>query len=151
MITMQSIMGSDGPLVEVELTLSRADLRSLRAKGSPLPQPFSVRALIDSGAEVSCIDKQLTSSLIATGMPPGRFLFANMPAVGGLSPTIEYVVSLTLLHPSRKSRSHLVLPSLPVVEQPLGQLGYQALLGRDVLERCLLVYDGPGRSFTLAF
>jgi hypothetical protein len=29
--------------------------------------------------------------------------------------------------------------------------GLQALLGRDVLDHCLLVYDGTRRAFTLAF
>jgi hypothetical protein len=40
---------------------------------------------------------------------------------------------------------------LPVSEaQDLSGLGVQALLGRDVLDRCLLVYQGPDRGATLA-
>jgi hypothetical protein len=63
----------------------------------------------------------------------------------------EYPVSLTLVHPSRSAKANLVLRNHPVLEQPLGPLGYQALLGRDVLAKCLLVYDGPSATFTLAY
>jgi hypothetical protein len=58
---------------------------------------------------------------------------------------------LTVLHPSLRRRSHLVLPDHHVVEQPLGVLGYQAVLGRDVLAGCLVVYDGPAGACTLAY
>jgi hypothetical protein len=58
------------------------------------------------------------------------------------------LVELTLVHPSGYARANLVSRNLPVLEQPLNQLGYQALIGRDILDRCLLVYDGPGRAFT---
>jgi hypothetical protein len=58
---------------------------------------------------------------------------------------------MTLVHPSANQRANLVLRSLPVLEQPLNQLGYEALLGRDVLEHCLLVYDGPSRLLTIAY
>jgi hypothetical protein len=55
------------------------------------------------------------------------------------------------LHPSGNPRSNLVLHSHPVIEQPLGQLGYGLLIGRDVLKRCPLVYDGPSGRLTLAY
>ncbi|MBY0527846.1 MAG: hypothetical protein K2R98_30900 [Gemmataceae bacterium] len=60
-------------------------------------------------------------------------------------------MSLTITHPSGDSQAQLVFRNLPVIQQPLGQLGYQALIGRDVLERCLLVYDGPAKRYTLAY
>jgi hypothetical protein len=48
--------------------------------------------------------------------------------------------------------SPLVFDSLEVVATELTDaFGVQALLGRDVLERCLLVYHGPERQFTLVY
>jgi hypothetical protein len=45
------------------------------------------------------------------------------------------------------------IPSLiiPVIESNLACHGIQALLGRDVLEYGVLIYDGLHRSMTLAF
>jgi len=151
MNTLHAPINAEGALVDVHITLAGPDLLALRQKGSPLPSPVMVRALIDTGAEVTCLDRQVVAPLIAAGLMPGRFLLANIPASGGLQPTVEYTVGLTVLHPSGNLRLGLAMRSLPVIEQPLGALGYQALIGRDVLEHCLLVYDGPGRRFTLAF
>jgi hypothetical protein len=39
---------------------------------------------------------------------------------------------------------------LRVVSMPMHDLGVELLLGRDVLARCLLVYQGHDDSFTLA-
>jgi len=41
--------------------------------------------------------------------------------------------------------------ALPVVAANLRVQGIQALIGRDVLARCLSVYEGSARVFALAF
>lgn len=46
----------------------------------------------------------------------------------------------------------MIDPGLRVVALPdLGGMNVRALLGRDILNHCLIVYDGPGRLMTLAF
>ena len=45
----------------------------------------------------------------------------------------------------------MLFKALPVYERALGAIGYQALLGRDVLASCGFFYDGPGKRFTLAY
>ena len=60
-------------------------------------------------------------------------------------------MSRTVVHPSGDFRANLVLRDQAVLELPLGALGYQALLNRDVLDRCLRVRDGPGLRFTLGY
>jgi hypothetical protein len=50
-----------------------------------------------------------------------------------------------------RPRSKKKLRDHPVLEQPLGQLGYQLLIGRDVLAACLFIHDGPASRFTLAY
>ena len=45
-----------------------------------------------------------------------------------------------------------LFPNLRVVAtELLRPQGFEALLGRDVLSRCLLIYDGPGKTFTLSY
>ena len=58
-----------------------------------------------------------------------------------------YDVSLILVHPALQ----LTLGNVAVAESQLMVQGIQALIGRDVLKNCLLVYDGALGVFTLAF
>lgn len=58
-----------------------------------------------------------------------------------------YDVSLMLVHP----QLILTQPNVPVAEAQLAIQGIQALVGRDILKSCLLVYDGQASAFTLAF
>ena len=46
---------------------------------------------------------------------------------------------------------HVPSMIIPVIESDLAGLGIQALLGRDVLEKGILIYDGRRGSLTLAF
>jgi len=58
-----------------------------------------------------------------------------------------YDVSLVLMHP----KLSLTVNNVPVAEAHLAIQGIQALIGRDILRRCLLIYDGQSGIFTLGF
>jgi hypothetical protein len=107
-----------------------------------------VRALIDCGAESSCADPSLIQAL---GLPIGGFVAANVPASGGLIFSTQHDASLVVVHPSGDGRLNLTLGNLLVMELAIGVLGYEALLGRDVLAGYRFVYDGPGGRFELAY
>jgi hypothetical protein len=140
-----------GALVEVHFGLPAAKVNALRRAGRPIPPPVVAQALIDTGADVSCVDKGILAPLIALGLKPNRFVFANLPAAGGTNLTGEYALGILVPHPSGRPKSALQLRSQPVVEQPLATLGYEALIGRDILARCMLIYDGPSGTFTLGY
>jgi hypothetical protein len=59
--------------------------------------------------------------------------------------------SVIVLHPSGRARGNLSVLDLTVVELDLAALGYEALLGRDLLARCRFLYDGPKSSFQLRY
>jgi hypothetical protein len=150
----QTLTGSvspDGALVDVLIGLAAPDVLLLRRSGRPIPQPVAARALLDSGADASCVEPALLAPLLAAGLALNRLVIANMPATGGMNLAGEYNTSLTVVHPSGNARANLVVRNHPLVEQPLGVLGYQVLLGRDFLDRCALFLDGPSRAFTLAY
>ena len=45
-----------------------------------------------------------------------------------------------------------VIKNLPVVESDLlSSQGFHALIGRDILEKCVFVYNGSTNTYTLAF
>jgi hypothetical protein len=151
---MDTVLGSilrEGALVQILVGLARAETLILRQQGKPIPNPMSLQALIDPGAEQTCLSPEALAPLIGMGIQPTKFVFANMPATVGFTSATQYNVGLSVVHPSQNSKKNLILRTCPVLEQPLGPLGYQALLGRDVLSNCLLIYDGPSARFTLGY
>jgi len=59
----------------------------------------------------------------------------------------QYDIGLHLLHPSLT----VAIDPIPVVAAKLSIQGIDALIGRDILRRCLFVYDGQADTFSLAF
>lgn len=145
---LSGILEPEGALVAVEVRLTRSEVRRLRHAGRPIPGPVSSRALLDTGAECSCVDPQ---AVVTLALPLKSIGLANVPALGGLTPISQVDASLTVVHPSGDPWLNLVIGDLPLAEVPLAALGYEVLIGRDVLARCRLLYDGPGDRFKLAY
>lgn len=148
MNTHHDAVAGQGPLIRIAINLPAAALHQLRAQRQPLPPPVEVLALVDTGADVTVVDPDVVARLVLSGLLPGQMLYVNAPALGPPVPVFEYIVSLSL--PVGVARP-LRFGSLVVVERSIGALGYQALLGRDVLASCGFFYDGPGQRFTLAY
>lgn len=138
----------EGPMVDVALGWSDARARQLRLALRPVPQPVTTRALIDTGAEMTCVDTGLVRAL---GLPAGMTVPVTLPAHGGWMLSSVYPASLTVVHPSGNTRDNLLLRDLSVLDAPLAALGYQALIGRDVLARCRFLYNGRDDRFRLSY
>ncbi len=151
MNTLNSTLNPAGPLIEVHFGLPAAKVMALRRASRTIPAHVIVRALIDTGADVSCVDKGILAPLVALGLKPNRIVFADLPGAGGVNLAAEFALGILVPHPSGDPKAALQLRSQNVIEQSLGPLGYQALLGRDVLARCMLIYDGPSGTFTLGY
>jgi len=128
--------------------LSAPDVQALRVGLHPIPMPLSARALLDTGAEVTGIDPSLAKGL---GLLGGGTVLVNLPAHGGMGIGFLHNISLTIVHPSGNSQDDLVFRDLSVLEMPLAALGYQAVIGRDVLIHCRFLFDGPGNQFVLSY
>jgi len=139
---------AEGALVDVLLGWSDAAAHAQRSALRPVPPPLQVQALVDTGAEVSCVDPSLIQTL---GLPLHSITLANLPAAGGFTPGMQYEANLTIVHPTGQSGWNLVMRNMLVVELPLRALGYQALVGRDVLAVCDFLYSGKTGTFTLTY
>jgi hypothetical protein len=148
MPTITASLLSEGALVDVLFGLPHTMVQTLRQQLQPIPQARQVRALIDTGAEATCLDPSVLRHL---ALPLDSLQLANMPAVAGLTLTKQYRASVTLLHSSGDARQHFVATELLICELPLGVLGYHAVIGRDMLDELRFVYDGPGKTFTLEY
>jgi hypothetical protein len=139
------MIGSDGPTIDLVVAVGRAWRRRLAAQGTSVPSPTTVRALIDTGSDLSVIHPQIPQQLgvLATGSVrvrrPGAgggfrlaALFDTELSIGGVSPGTLWI----------STRVVGVAPSTPTV---------LAVIGRDVLEHCTLFYNGPRSELTLSY
>lgn len=137
-----------GPLVDALVLPSAARQDALKAAGEVLPAPVTIRALIDTGASNTCIDPSVLGTL---GLTPTGQVLCSTPS-SGATPHQADQYDIALVIPAGTNQPPLVRATLPVMESHLLQSqGFHALIGRDVLEGCILTYNGATRLFMLAY
>ena len=62
----------------------------------------------------------------------------------------QYDVMLVIPGPSADSPAWII-PALPAFESHLTSQGIHGIIGRDLLDRAILVYNGPINLFSLAY
>jgi len=135
-----------GPLVSVEISIPAALKAHLSVKGLPIPAPQAGFALIDTGAFATAVDQSIFDAL---GIPP----------IDKIATTTPHGVSESPIYPATVS-----FPGLEVVEMPMERvvgcsLKWESvegkeiimLLGRDLLQYFLLVYNGKSADIFLAY
>jgi hypothetical protein len=136
---------ADGAVVDLLVGVSEPRRLALVAANQPVPAPVQIRALIDTGASVTCIED---SAIQPLGLIPTGIAQMVTPSTGAAPVACnQYDVSLLLIHPALAR----LFPAAPIIEcKPLSP-NFRALLGRDLLAHCLFVYDGQANRFSLAF
>ena len=128
-----------GPVLQVVVSAEQNMAQALLQQGQPVPPPRPGLALIDTGASFTCIDDQVAKEL-------------------GL-PIIDVVSMSSASHAQHQCNIYPVQISVPPIltlQSPrtmgaaLAAQGLLVLIGRDVLRRCLLVYNGANGQFTLS-
>jgi hypothetical protein len=137
-----------GALVDIPAGWTATNAAALHRALKPVPPAQQLRALIDTGAEATCLDPAIIQML---GLPFESTVFSNMPATVGLGLSSIYAGSITVLHPSGNARQNLVVPEVGICELPLRTLNLDAVIGRDILNRLRFVYDGPAGTFVLEY
>ena len=134
-----------GPLVKLVVGVSAARLQALHTASQPVPSPIVVTFLIDTGASSTVIDE---IDLAPLGLVPKNHVPVHTPTTDGTPQMLaQYDVGLGMMH-ADNSR---FFSSVPIIATNLRCQGIGGLLGRDILNKCLLVYDGATGTFTLAF
>ena len=129
-----------GPLVDAIVAISTPLERALRIARQPVPDPVPVRALIDTGAFSSAINRDTARRLGL--LPVGRSLISAPGAVARAVWTFQYAV-------------RIVLPTLDAVD--ITVIGaevddsFQAVLGRDILAHAIFIYNGFSGECTISF
>jgi predicted aspartyl protease len=131
-----------GPRIPIAIALHATILQQLSLQGAPSSAIVTGQALIDTGAGITCIDIDAATQLGA--------------------PIIDYVTMTSASHSGNVQPVYPVQLQIPgtgiainaprAVGFPLAaSQGIIALIGRDILQYMVLVYNGVGGYISLSF
>jgi Aspartyl protease len=128
-----------GPLVDAEIYPN--EISFLRHKNEEARQTLlSVKLLIDTGSNISGLNRELIDQL----QLPMYGEKAEIDGTGGLISLNRYRCVLYMGIFGTKA-----LP-MDIVEGCFDEVPYDGVLGRDVLQYCNLLFDGPNNVFRLS-
>ena len=128
-----------GPRVAVTITPLQDQIQTLSEQGKDIPEPVTGFALIDTGASVTCVDQEAAAKagLVTVGS-------AHLTSATHTNETVPvYAGRLTI--PGLGE-----FKTLQAFGAKLAPLGFTALIARDVLMGCVLVYNGIDASFSIS-
>jgi predicted aspartyl protease len=138
---------SGGAIIDAVFAVSGPRQEAMKKAGLEIPSPVLVRALVDTGASCTCLDPQVVKKL---GLTPSGIALLHTPSTGSEPHTCnQFDVAVAVVMDAKQL--HLSSLIIPVIESDLSAHGFQALLGRDVLDQGIFIYDGHHRFLTLAF
>ena len=140
-------LDDDGqPIVTVHIGITAWRRQMLLDMGLHAPDILVLNLLVDTGASITALDQAAIAPL---NLAP-RDLQDMHTLSTGAKPRASWEYDVSLLLPA-DGGAPLIKDLLAVLEGKFRHLGIDGVLGRDVLARCLLVYDGPAQRFILAF
>src|SRR5437868_2261845 len=131
-------MRARGPVVQVTVGPAQLLVDQWTQQGITLPVPQVGEALIDTGASGTCIDDATAQQLGLPVVDVMQMVSASHTSQQNIYP-IRLVVAGGLRFDVPRAMGAVLAPQ-----------GLVALIGRDVLQRCTLFYNGPAGEFTLA-
>lgn len=142
------LLSADGAVIDVLIGVSQNRRQRLLSVGFALPAAVALRAQIDTGSYVTGV---IAAAFDQLGIQPFRVVPVRTPSTTLDKPHFceMFDVSLTLL----SGMTRMELPSVHVIASADFQReeNVQAIIGRDILNRCVFTYEGTHGSFRLAF
>jgi len=122
----------DGPCIRISISNPSLEREEGRAVGFEFPDPLEINALIDTGAAVTIINPQVaaTCKLRQTG-------FAHIVAADNEGRYPEHAASIRFPGTDLKGVDPIRVVALRLVRRP-----FSCLIGRDILRKWVVTYDG---------
>lgn len=121
---------------------------AMNAAGVPVPNFVTGTFLVDTGASSTCVDPTFVASLqlIATGNVP-----MQTPSTAGVPVHCNQFDVAAFIPDNGTAGGGFYIGALPVIEASFASQGIEGLIGRDIIDRCTMVYNGSAGMFTLAY
>ena len=127
-----------GPIVQVTLSLTDDHRQALADLGEVLPAPVKGYAMIDTGAGATCFDQEAAQK-------------AKLAVAGNTHMTSATGREIVPVYTGRlKVADFTNITAAAALGVKLETPRLIALIGRDVLANCILVYNGPENAFSLS-
>lgn len=134
----------EGAVLDVEIAVPSSLAKYLTGKKLAVPQPIRGWALVDSGATTSCVDNQVIKRL---GVKPIR----QTTVLGADGPSEQNVYPARFIFRQVKMSFEFASAiGANLEEQSIMGRKLVALIGRNVLSRCIFIYNGINATYTLA-
>lgn len=134
------ILQQRGPVVQVSVKLEQTFANALAQQGKSIPPALAGLALIDTGASNTCIDDEAAQSMSLPVIDVGAMNSASHTK----TPSNIYPTQIEI------SGFRIQFQSPRTMGAALKEHGLLMLLGRDLLQRCTLFYNGAAGQITLS-
>lgn len=139
MPTLNISIGQNGPVVAVVVS---ADTPSADSSAA---QVVMGRFLVDTGANISCIDATLVTRM---GLLPLRTMNVLTPMA---SAQLRNLYRIGLYIPSAGQKVGWRMQAVEVLEADVVDQGIDGLIGRDILDQWTCIYNGSTSMLTICY
>ena len=134
----QALEGA-GPRLEVLISPLDEHVRVLMERGESIPAPIPGLALVDTGASTTCIDQDAATQAGLAVVDSGP-----MHSATHANEIVPIFAGRLMIN------GFIAVEANRAYGATLAAQGLVALIGRDILARCQLNYNGVDGSFSLA-
>jgi len=128
-----------GPVIDgIRVALHPVTGKAFRASDKQIPEPLTVSGLVDTGSDCCVIRRSLIEQL---EIPPVDY--EELIAAHGGRERVPRYYARVILPNGVEFKTRLLGADLAGA--------YALLIGRDLLRKCVFVYDGPKSAFSLNF
>lgn len=136
-----------GPTLNVLIGPSIHLQHAMIAAGVPVPPPVNGVFLVDTGASLTAVDAAI---IIPLGLNPTGAVMIHTPLTAGNAVSMPQF-DLMVYVPGAANSQGWLIESIPVMASSFAGQDIDGLIGRDIIDRGLLVYNGHAGHFTLAY
>lgn len=136
-----------GPVVNIQIGPSIPLQNAMLAGGLTPPPPVTGTFLVDTGASHTVACGLLLAKL---NLNPTGTVMCHTPSTGGTAvPMYQY--DLMIYMPGQMQHPGWLIDALPVMGSDFSAQPIDGLIGRDIIDRGMLVYNGQAGYFTLCY
>lgn len=139
--------GPSGPTLNILIGPSVQLQQALKDAGITAPSPVACVFLVDTGASHTVVDADVIAPL---GLNPTGAIMIHTPSTAGNAVSMPQF-DLMIYVPGATGAPGWLIDSLPVTASSFKGQPIDGLIGRDIIDRGLLVYNGTSGHFTLAY